>query len=399
MKHTKTILALSLTSLFAGAAYAEESFTAALDKSSVDVNMNLRYESVSQDNTKEDADALTLRTRATVTTGTYNNFSAVVGFEDVRQVAGVNDYQDAVGNNGQYSVIADPEVTEVDQAYVQYKTENFTTKLGRQVLTLDNQRFVGHVGWRQDRQTFDALSFAYAVNKDIALQYSFINKRNRLFAEVNDVQSKDHLLNASVNTDLGKFTAYGYVLEVDNNTENDLDTFGLRYTGGQKLETTKLTYQLEYATQYSNDGTNRYSADYLLAELAANWSGITGKLGYEVLGSDHGQYAFSTPLATLHKFNGWADQFIKTPTQGLVDLYVTVGGEAFSGKWSVTYHDFSADENSAADDLGSEIDAIYKKSFNKHFSAGVKFALYEAGDLTTDKVDTDKVWLWTTLTF
>jgi hypothetical protein len=31
-------------------------------------------------------------------------------------------------------------------------------KIGRQVITMDNHRFVGHVGWRQDRQTFDALT-------------------------------------------------------------------------------------------------------------------------------------------------------------------------------------------------------------------------------------------------
>ncbi|WP_246283085.1 alginate export family protein [Marinifaba aquimaris] len=62
-------------------------------------------------------------------------------------------------------MIADPESTEVDQALLQYKGKSWTTKLGRQIIALDGQRFVGHVGWRQDSQTFDALMFEHHGNK------------------------------------------------------------------------------------------------------------------------------------------------------------------------------------------------------------------------------------------
>jgi hypothetical protein len=34
---------------------------------------------------------------------------------------------------------------------------------------------------------------------------------------------------------------------------------------------------------------------------------------------------FTTPLATLHKFQGWADKFLTTPVNGLADLYVNAG--------------------------------------------------------------------------
>ena len=41
--------------------------------------------------------------------------------------------------------------------------------------------------------------------------------------------------------------------------------------------------------------------------------------GYELLGSDGVTVAFSTPLATLHAFEGWADKFLATPAAGITD--------------------------------------------------------------------------------
>ncbi|MFT5806450.1 MAG: hypothetical protein ACI9LG_000713 [Moritella dasanensis] len=49
------------------------------------------------------------------------------------------------------------------------------------------------------------------------------------------------------------------------------------------------------------------------------------------MGSDSGDYGFATPLATLHKFNGWSDQFLNTPTQGLADLYLSVSSKVAGG--------------------------------------------------------------------
>ena len=125
--------------------------------------------------------------------------------------------------------------------------------------------------------------------------------------------------------------------------------------------------------------------------------GVTATLGYEVLGSDAGRYGFSTPLATLHKFNGWADRFLTTPDEGLVDFSITLTGKLWKGNWTVAYHDFEADESSATvDDLGDELDISYDMAFNEHFTAGVKYADYSAGDIN---VDTEKFWLWAGVKF
>lgn len=382
-KLSKITSLLLITSVYVPA-YANNEAKTTLD-------FNLRYEGVQQDNLLKDASALTLRSRINYTSSSYKGFSGVIEFEDSRQIAGVADYNDTIGNNPTYSVIADPETTELDQAFVKYQANNLTAKLGRQVIALDNQRFVGHVGWRQDRQTFDALTFNVNAASNLKASYSYINKRNRIFAQEKDLDSNDHLLNLNYQTSFGTLNGYSYLLEVDEGVDNSLDTYGINFKGKKN----KFAYYAEFATQQSQTNTTDYSANYIAIEGAYSFQTITAKLGGELLGSDDAMYGFSTPLATLHKFNGWADQFLTTPKEGLVDLYAAITGKALGGKWSLAYHDYSADEaTQTVDDLGNEINAVYTKKFAKNYTAGIKYAMYSAGDAGAGKVDTDKIGLW-----
>ena len=278
----QTVHKLSKISALILLASASASATANSEtKAKASIDLNLRYEAVDQDNTKKEASALTLRTRLNYTSASYNGFSAAVEVEDSRQL-GVDDYNDTVGNNTEYSVIADPETTEIDQAFVQYKKDGITAKVGRQVLTLDNHRYVGHVGWRQDRQTFDAATVTYAALENVKMSYSYINKRNRIFSNEKDFDSKDHLLNISYKASYGKLTAYSYLLEVDEGTANSLDTFGVSFNGKKD----KLSYSAEFATQDSESGGTDYSASYMAIQGGYSFDVVTVKLGAEVLGSD-----------------------------------------------------------------------------------------------------------------
>jgi hypothetical protein len=396
--HSKSALSLALTAALLSVSNSHiaiaDTVTEALTSGTASADFRLRYEDVEQDNAAQDATAFTLRTRLGYKTGSFNGFSAMVEMEDNRIVLGQGDY--TVGptgyNPGIYSVIADPEFTELEQGYIQYKSDNFSAKLGRQVITMDNHRFVGHVGWRQDRQTFDGLTAQYSPIKDLTVKYAYISQRNRIFGEVADLDAKDHLINASYKTPLGTLTGYGYLLEVDNDTDNALDTYGLRFTGSSKAGGTKILYAAEFASQSSKTATTDFDADYLMLEIGAVFNGVTAKVGYEELGSDDGAYGFSTPLATLHKFNGWADQFLGTPSQGLVDTSIALAGKIAGGGWKVIYHDFDADEASdTIDDLGSEIDLQYSRKYGKNYSAGLKYAAYSG---ESGRVDADKLWVW-----
>ncbi|WP_201772753.1 alginate export family protein [Endozoicomonas numazuensis] len=404
MKHTKvTLLSAAISGMVAVSPIMTQAdeFIDAIKEGEVSGDFRLRYETVDQDNNLKDAKALTLRSRLGYQTGDFFGFSGMLEFEDVRSVFGVNKYNDSVGNGTEYSIIPDPAVTELDQAFLQFKMEEeVTARLGRQVINYDNQRFIGDVGWRQDRQTFDAFTVDYMPVKGLSLQYGFINKRNRVFAEDKDLDSKDHLFNASYLTPVGKLTGYAYLLEMDNHTNNSLDTYGIRFAGSTDASDLKFLYTAEYASQKNKSDIAKYDASYYFAEGGVDIYGITVKVGYEVLGSDDGKYGFSTPLATAHKFNGWADQFLDTPVQGLKDLYGSLGGDLFAGQWSAVYHDFKADEDTPAiKDLGKEIDLLYSRKFGKHYNAGIKYARYSAGDKASGKVDTNKFWLWVGLTF
>ncbi|MCG8317740.1 MAG: alginate export family protein [Pseudomonadales bacterium] len=394
--------------LASGHSVAADSISEALETGKAFGDFRLRHESVEQDNALKDASALTIRSRLGYTTGTVSGFSATLEFEDSRIVASEGDY--SVGPAGYnmttndvgdpvpiYSIIGDPEVTEVDQAFLQYKSDVVAVKVGRQVLTLDNHRFIGHVGWRQDRQTFDALSAVVSPVENLTLTYAYLDQRNRIFAEAADVNSKDHLFNVGYKTPFGKVAAYAYLLEVDQAVDNALDTYGVSFNGSTDAGDLKILYGAEFATQESEVGAAEFDADYMMFTGGLGVAGMTFNLGYEVLGSDDGEYGFSTPLATGHKFNGWADLFLGTPAQGLVDLSLTASGTVLGGKWVVAYHEFEADDSTpGVDDLGDEIDFLYAKKFGKHYNAGIKYAQYSAGDIL---VDTDKLWVWVGASF
>ncbi len=107
------------------------------------------------------------------------------------------------------------------------------------------------------------------------------------------------------------------------------------------------------------------------------------------MGSDDGNYGFTTPPATLHKFNGWADLFLTTPDVGLDDIALGINGALAGGKWVITYHDFSSDEGNT--DLGQELNAQYVRAFAPNYAIGLKYANYRAADVN---VDTQRAWLW-----
>lgn len=401
MKANKAVLAMAVSSIALGVSNASnaDSFADALTSGKANGDIRLRYESVEDDNAADDASALTMRTRIGYSTGTFGGgFSIVSEFEDVRVVGEIDDYElpSTPVADREFSVIADPEMTELEQGYVKYATGGFTAKVGRQVFTLDNHRFVGHVGWRQDRQTFDAVNLNYKTG-DLDITVAYLDQREGIIGQAADIDSEDTILNVSYKTSVGTVTGYGYLLDEADSVDMGVDTMGIRFAGAKD----KLSYTAEFATQ---DTDTDAEATYMNFEGGYDLGFVKLGLGYEVLGSDDGGYGFQTPLATKHKFNGWADKFLTTPATGLVDLSFSISGKAGPGNYSVIYHDFSSDESDTVvnetpvtiDDLGSEIDLVYSMKFGKIYNGGVKAAIYSKGDAG---FDTTKYWLWVGATF
>lgn len=362
-------------------------------------DFNIRYESVEREGGGT-SEGLTIRSRVGWITPTYKGFSAQVELEDVTDMLGIDDPD---------GYIPDPEGTEIDQAYVQYKGEMATFKLGRQVITHDGHRFIGHVGWRQDRQTYDALRVVYTPVKDLKIDFSYTYQRNRIFGEAADVETDDIFLNVAYKTPIGQVTGYYYGLdnELQVNSNPKSDTFGGFLNGSTKGDVSFL-YRLEAAVQSYDmpvaiGGETDFDTTYYNVELGLKVAGVTFKVAQESLGSDDGAVNFTTPLATLHKFNGWTDitlggVFNPTGflTNGLVDTSFMATTKLGGFKVLARYHDFSSDESFAGgDDYGTEIEALITRKFKSGYSVGLKYSSYsadvESGPLSVDR---DIVWTW-----
>lgn len=386
--HPVLILLLSALYLFHPLVYGAETLSEAISNGQMKLDMRYRYEIVEENNANEDASASTLRTRLGYLTDPVRGLAAYLEFEDT---AGVmeEDYNSVLNGKTNYSTVADPELTEVNQAYVSYAGwQDAKVTFGRQRIILDNARFVGNVGWRQNEQTFDALSLKIDSLPDTALTYAYVGNINTITGGNTDTET--HLVNAVYSgLGIGKLTPYAYLLDTVDSTA-DSQTLGLRFSGATDMaERIKLLYTAEFAQQSDYaDAPSSVDADYAFAELGVAVSGVTIKLGSETLGGD-GVYAFQTPLATKHAFNGWADKFLATPADGLNDTMFTVATKYFGAKLMAVYHDFSADNGSA--DYGTELDLLAVKKLDEHYTLGLKYAGYDAD---TFSVDTDKIWFW-----
>jgi hypothetical protein len=396
-------LACVLALASAGSASAQSAaLEAALAAGKVSGQLNLRYEGVKEDNALDSAEALTLRSALKYSTAGWRGFSAVVEVEDVRSL-GIDNYAVPVTgfNSGRYSVIADPETTELNQAYLQYLQGGFTARLGRQDLRYDDQRMIGAVPWRQDYQSFDALSLSYQqdAGRSWSVAYHYLGQRERVFAEAGDIDSKDHILRGVLATPLGTLTAYGLLLEEDIALHNALDTWGLRLNGSKHWLGNEFSYLLEYALQDYERGVASHATDYLHLEGGLKLQGFNTRLGVERLGSDAGAYGFATPLATLHAFQGWADQFLNTPPEGIEDWYLSIAHALAGGTLSLIYHNYSAAESSpAVSDLGEEFNVQWVRPLRSNYQLGLKYADYRQGDLAA-KSDKQICWTWLQLNF
>jgi hypothetical protein len=363
-------------------------------------SFRLRSETVDMDNaTNDDAHAFTLRTRINYQSAQLHGFEVFFEFDDVTELGDGNyptsKFYKAQAEHAGKAVIADPEGTEVNQAYLSFSHGTSKAKYGRQRILLDNQRFVGGVGFRQNEQTYDGFLFSTESIDNTKIIVARVNNVNRIFGEddpvASDVNSKTDFINVKYSTPkLGSLVAYAYLID-EVNTGNDYDNYGLRFSG----EMSPYRYSLEWAEQRRKIGTGlSHDARYFSVEVDRNVASVNVLLGFEQLGSDAGDYGFSTPLATAHKFQGWADQFLATPKEGVNDAYIKLSTKISGFKLSGVYHQFSSDRDNASDDsdLGREFDFVVSRSF-KGFGLSLKYASYLSGDDSFNKTDAQKLWL------
>lgn len=409
------LLTLGIAPALAGG-FAEQ-ISKAVNEGDIDLMFRYRYENVDQNPLGKDANASTLLSRITVKSGTVQGFSGLVEVDNVSYL-GSESFNNTANGKTQYPVVADPDYTQVNQAWLGYIfNPQARVTAGRQRINHSGERFLGGVAWRQNEQTFDSARVQLTPVPGLAVDYGYIWRIHRVFdpdtrpgdfpgdTALGELEGDNHVIHASY--DLGgghSLAGFGYRLDIDELPNLSSRTWGIEYKGTAKVSgDVALGINLAAARQQdSGDSALDYSAPYYFGELNAMMKGgvvlpipwVFG-VGHEVLGSDDG-VAFQTPLATLHKFQGFADKFLVTPPNGIRDGYlkagITLGGVAITA----FYHDFESDRGST--DYGDEIDLVVNYPINANFSAQLKYASFREGDLASAR-DTDKLWLMLTAIF
>jgi hypothetical protein len=409
-----------------------------------DLYMRYRFENVvdEQRPVLQDAYANTLRTALGYSTGLFHGFGAYVQMEDVRAL-GEDLYNDG-GANGvlNRAAVVDPEGTEVNQANLRYRGFPRTTlTLGRQEIehrTAPLHRYSGNILWRQNWQSMDAVRVTNDSLPATRLDYAYVWNVNRIFGEDNpiadrsDFRSSSHLMNATYGGfTWGKLEGYSYLLDFESHlipTRGlSTATYGARFQGSYELikYSSRILYTAEGAHQTDHaDNPADISVSYYLGELGAMklinhpiFESITLRGSAEILEGDGPQIfgaarvgrAFQTPLGTNHAFQGWADRFLTTPADGIVDIFGTLVARIYGAQVTLMYHDLSSDRDDY--DYGTEWDAQITRVFHEHYTVGIKYSSYDAdqnaknlarngaASLGKQAFDLDKLWLWAELRF
>ena len=403
-------LALLCLSATAQAADGLDALPFSLLGGAPNIDLRARWEHVDNEApaNPSDSNAITLRTRLGYTTGKWNGIDLNVEMENVAAAAD-SAYNSTLNGVTRRPAIADPTGTTLNQFWIRYNgLPGTVAQLGRNRIVLDNQRWIGNSGWRQNEQTYDSLLLKNTSLKNVEATYAYLTNVSTFLGT--NIPMYGHALNVgwTVIPQL-KLSPYFYRFNFKTNSlgRADTRTLGLRATGALALtEAYKLTYTGEYARQKGiEEAPGFVKGDYYLGELGVAHKLAQAKLGYEVLGSNAGLYGVQTPLATLHAHDGWADIFLNTPKVGLTDAYLTVTGTSYGTALTATAHKFNADSGSTS--LGRELDLQASYPVTKQFSVLAKYARYKAGALlvptsasaTARVSDTEKLWLQTEFKF
>ncbi|MDD2863431.1 MAG: alginate export family protein [Methylococcales bacterium] len=364
------------------------------DGGAIKFDANYRWENVDRDAGADNtANANTIRTRIGVLSPKFHGFQGFAEYEGTHALQA--DYNDGRGNKPAFSPIADPAQNELNQLWITYSNFDTVVKGGRQRIKLDDDRFIGNVGWRQLETTFDAVLVTNNSIKDLTVNAGYLGNVQTFLSTTENIDAP--ILNVNYKLgDYGNVIGYGYWLDYTEkeNFGKSNQTYGLRFNGATPkiynhynlLYTAEWSIQQDYGHQTTAYEAHRYNAMGGFNAYFMTFQGAVEQL------NGNGTNAFITPLGTNHAFQGWADLFAATtPKNGIRDVFGTVSAKVLDDSLTVAgvYHDYTDDTGNVS--YGKEWDFQAVKKFGKHYSVLAKYANYEADNAAT--TDTQKIWL------
>jgi len=273
----------------------------------------------------------------------------------------------------------------VFEAWAEIKlAPGFSTKLGRQVLSYDDQRILGGLGWAQQARNHDAALFRYKTDTnfklDVALAFNQSTTNPTGFASVGtdytitgaNTYKTMQMLHLNK-----KWDAFGLSLLVMNNGYQAYDLLTGEADGTNDIQTfgTHLTYKsgafgaagnFYYQTAEDVDGAYEASLDLTYKTSDKLTLGIGGEI---LSGAGDSTSAFNPLFGTNHKFNGFMDYFYvgnHGGNIGLIDLHAMA--KIKTGPKSgllIKALNFSGAEElpSGETQLGTEVDLVFTQKF------------------------------------
>jgi hypothetical protein len=291
--------------------------------------------------------------------------------------------------------------------------ENWAIKMGRQVISLDDERFFGELDWAQGGRAHDALSIQYKQAKIDLRGYFGYNQNYKALYGNNASNPTGNLYNT---TDALPYkwmqTVWlGYQVSKQTKLSFLINNLGLQQS--LVVTDTLVRYQQTYGTTLNYQGKKIGSQVAAYFQGGRNINGVTTQaymlsaqvngiinpkwsigLGSDLMsGNDLGfaqnkNTAFNPYFHTGHKFYGAMDYFYSGnghKNTGVSDTYLNIGFQAspaFNAKLSA--HQFFTPNRvknintTFKSDLGQEIDITLSHKFNKFAALSGGYSFYLA---------------------
>ena len=295
--------------------------------------------------------------------------------------------------------------TFLSEAWVQYNlSSKVGLKAGRQIISYDNQRYLGGLEWAQQGRRHDALLLVYndkesktrfdfgvAYNSDDdVIEPGYIQSPNASFYSKNNYK---HMQYVWFNKNLSKVNFS--ILAMNLGFQFNLSDVSLRQTIGThgKTKGSSLTFGWDLYYQLGKQAENDVSAYLAGINLTYKTSATPITLGVELIsGRDNNDTSndiksFNPDFGTNHAHNGLMDYFFVGPANGdvgVTDIYLKTKFKGAKNSLAIHAHHFltgskqiDMNGNELSTSMGTEFDFFYNIPVKNdvNFKLGYSFLL------------------------
>ncbi len=354
-------------------------------------------------NTSVPAAFVNQRSRLTLNYQHGNSLNAIISFQDAR-IWGSHDPRGLDGTIQLFEGYIEPAIT-----------QNFSIRLGRQRIMLDNQRLFAENEWRINGNAHDAINFRYNKGKLSSELIGAFNQTSEHFFGTDFTPTElsltpgnatpstwsnykalaVHFLKYNINPN---FTATSIIAADGFQSKTNPEKILWRFTYGGRIEYSSGRWYSTisgYLQSGRNNNDKTINAWYLQPEIKYTLpNSIAIRLGAEIFSGDNGtienvDHNFVPLYGVAHLFNGFMDFFTKFPTDlnnsGLVNPYLFIA-KSFNPKLEISSNSHlfftqrtavTLSNQELTKFMGYEHDLLirYKPNHYSNLEAGFSFAL------------------------